>query len=441
MLGYYLVLAVRSLKRNIGLTILVIAAVAVGVSASMTIVTIYRGMAADPIPDKSGQLFAPQLDSWGPKNRHSRGGLSDGLQDLLSYTDAVNLLKSPIPRRQAVMYTSGQTVTPQDPHRHSFVVSTRATSGDFFAMFEVPLLYGSAWTQSEDAQKAQVALISRDLNDRMFDGRNSVGATIRLNDRDYRVAGVLDRWDPQPRFYDVGEGPFVAPEEVYIPFTQAIEVQLEDSGNGFCNNKDLTGWDAYLASDCIWLSMWVELPSASDASAYRKWLAGYAAEQQRLGRFQWASRTALRNVPEWLDYHHVVLQEVQLLLLVALGFLMVCLLNATGLLLAKTVGGVRDLALRRALGARRTSVLGQCLVEMAVVGFIGGLLGLLLTHLSLWGLIQMMGEVGARLRLLRLDPADLALTVLLAVSATLLAGLYPTLRAVRMPPAPQLKAL
>jgi putative ABC transport system permease protein len=340
------------------------------------------------------------------------------------------------------MYTAWQTLTPQDPHRHPLMVKGRATYRDFFAMFEVPLRYGAAWTKAEDAGKAQVALISRDLNDRLFDGRNSVGATVRLDDRDYRVAGVLDRWDPQPSFYDLPEGPYESPVDVYIPFTQAIDEQLRSTANSYCNTKDVApGWQAKLESECIWLQMWVELPAAADVSAYRRWLAAYASEQQRTGRFHWAARTQLRNVTQWLDYHHVVFDDVRLLLLVAFGFLIVCLLNATGLLLAKTVGGVRDITLRRALGARRASVLAQCLVEMAMVGFIGGLLGLLLTHLSLLGLQQMMADYGARLRLLRLDPVDLALTIALAISATMLAGLYPTLRAVRMAPAPQLKAL
>jgi putative ABC transport system permease protein len=439
MLGYYLLLAMRSLKRSIALTVLVIAAVAVGVSASMTVLTIYRGMSTDPIPRKSGQLFAPQIDSWGPV-RVLPPSFSDRLEDQLSYRDVEQLLKSPIPRRQVAMYTAWMTVTPQDPHRHPFMVPGRATHGDFFAMFDVPVRYGSAWTKGQDAGKAQVAVISRDLNDRLFDGRNSIGATIRLNDVDYRVVGVLDRWDPQPRFYDLKEGPYGMPEDVFIPFTQAIDQHLWSTGNSFCNEHNTqSGWEAYLQSNCIWLSMWVELPTGADISAYRKWLAGYASEQQRIGRFYWPAGTQLRDVRQWLDYHHVVLDEVRLLILVAFGFLLVCLLNATSLMLAKTAGGVRDLALRRALGARRLAVLAQCLVETAVVGFIGGLLGLVLTQLSLLGLERMLQET--RLQLLHLDLVDLVLTVVLAVVVTILAGLYPTLRAVHAPPAPQLKAL
>jgi hypothetical protein len=60
MLGYYLELATRSLRRNVVLTVLMIAAVGVGIGASMTMLTTLRVMSRDPIPDKSSVLFAPQ---------------------------------------------------------------------------------------------------------------------------------------------------------------------------------------------------------------------------------------------------------------------------------------------------------------------------------------------------------------------------------------------
>src|SRR5271156_1066047 len=67
--NYYFGLAIRSLKRNIVLTVLMIAAVGVGIGASMTTLTVFRAMDSDPIPQKSRQLFAVQIDNWGPKSK------------------------------------------------------------------------------------------------------------------------------------------------------------------------------------------------------------------------------------------------------------------------------------------------------------------------------------------------------------------------------------
>ena len=72
MFDYYFGLALRSLKRNIVLTALMIAAVGVGIGASMTTLTVFRAMDNDPIPQKSRQLFAVQIDNWGPGQQKHR---------------------------------------------------------------------------------------------------------------------------------------------------------------------------------------------------------------------------------------------------------------------------------------------------------------------------------------------------------------------------------
>lgn len=64
MFRYYMDLAFRSLKRNPALTGLMIAAIAFGISACMTTLTVFRAMSADPIPAKSQQLFAPQIQNF-----------------------------------------------------------------------------------------------------------------------------------------------------------------------------------------------------------------------------------------------------------------------------------------------------------------------------------------------------------------------------------------
>ena len=66
MFAYYVNLGLRSLRRNLVLTSLMVMAIGVGIGASMTTLTVFRAMSRDPIPHKSRQLFIPQIDSWGP---------------------------------------------------------------------------------------------------------------------------------------------------------------------------------------------------------------------------------------------------------------------------------------------------------------------------------------------------------------------------------------
>ena len=69
MVGYYLHLAISSLRRNVMLTVLTVMAVGAGIGASMTMLTTLRAMSGNPIPEKSSQLFVPLIDVWGPDSR------------------------------------------------------------------------------------------------------------------------------------------------------------------------------------------------------------------------------------------------------------------------------------------------------------------------------------------------------------------------------------
>src|SRR5580692_2796613 len=196
MLGYYLELAIRSLRRNVALTALMVTVVAFGIGASMTVLTTLRAMAVDPIPDKSAQLFVPQIDAWGPPTRPGATTAGYKLQDQISYRDAMALMKAHRAVRQSAMY--GVALDVVGPDGVPFAVGGRAAYADFFRMFEVPFRQGGPWTASDDQGAANVAVLSAKLANRLFPHDDLVGKTISLSDHDYRVVGVLDAWNPVP---------------------------------------------------------------------------------------------------------------------------------------------------------------------------------------------------------------------------------------------------
>jgi putative ABC transport system permease protein len=439
MFTYYFGLALRSLKRNIVLTVLMIAAVGVGIGASMTTLTVFRAMDGDPIPQKSRQLFAVQIDNWGPNSRSIVPGDAEHLQPQISYIDAIALMNAHAAHRQSAMYVTGAALTPPNPDVLPFQVQIRATYTDFFSMFDTPFLLGGPWTIDDDKGHADVVVISHKLNDKVFGGTNSVGKTLKLDDRDYRVVGVLGVWEPTPKFYDLNNDSYGESADVYLPFTRAIDGQMPSWGNNNCSGDiSAPGWEGRLRSECVWQQFWAELPTPADVEHYRSFLNNYASEQQRTGRFTWPAHTRIRDVREWLVHEHAVSDEVRILVLVSFSFLLVCLLNAMGLMLAKIMGRAGDIGVRRALGASRRAIFGQCLIEAGVVGIAGGVLGLILTALGLAGLRSLLSEQVTRLTHFSLS--DVAIAVILAVVATTLAGLYPTWRAAQVQPAWQLKA-
>jgi putative ABC transport system permease protein len=303
-------------------------------------------------------------------------------------------------------------------------------------MFNVPFKSGGPWTPADDEDKANVLIIGTKFAERLFPHDNAVGKTVTLNEHDYRVVGVVEAWNPQPRVYDVSGRDT---EDVFLPFSTAIDRQIERAGGLDCSKMpDQPGWFSYLNSECIWFGFWVELPAAAAAKSYRDFLRNYAAEQTRLGRFHWPPRVALYNARDWLSRQKVVPDEVRLATTVAFGFLFVCLLNSTALLLAKFSGGSGEFSVRRALGASKIDIFAQCFAETAAVGFLGGVLGLILTIVGLRVERSVMDDPLGRLT--HLDSSMVLLTLILAIVATIGSGLYPAWRASRVQPAWHLKA-
>jgi len=132
----------------------------------------------------------------------------------------------------------------------------------------------------------------------------------------------------------------------------------------------------------------------------------------------------------------VVPKDIGLQLWLAFGFLIVCLVNTVGLLLAKCLRRSGEIGVRRALGAPRNAIFAQFLVEAGSLGLAGGLLGLALTSLGLWAVRHGSSNYAD---LVQLDAPMLATTLALALLASLCAGLLPAWRACQVSPAMQLK--
>jgi putative ABC transport system permease protein len=415
-------------------------AIGVGIGASMTTLTIYRAMAADPIPGKSTRLFTPQIDNYGPVNLGSDTKAfqtADRLPVNLTYIDAVAFMRAHAAPRQTAMYATNVAVTPADPKQLPFRAPARATYADFFAMFDVPFEYGAPWSAQDDEARVPLIVITRQLNDRLFGGANSVGRTVTVNANPYRVVGVMDSWNPEPRFYDLNNAfDTGGAEQIYLPFTLAVARQIQSNGLS-CLKPVGSGWQALLGSECIWTSVWVELPTAASVRAYRSFLTNYGNAQRASGRFHWPTHVALRNVRQWLAYRQVVSQDVSTLVLVSFAFLAVCLLNALGLMLAKFMARLGQVSVRRALGADQRAILSQCIVESGTLGLTGAAVGLGFTLLGLGLARGLFGDASAVLT--SLNGGDVAIAVAVSVGTTMLAGLYPSWRASQVQPAWQLK--
>jgi putative ABC transport system permease protein len=435
MIQYYFLLGVRSLRRNPILTALMVLILAVGVAASVSTLTILHVMSGDPIPHKSERLIVPLVDN-GPLKGYTPGEREG---DEMSYRDAVNLLASGQgDRRTAVRGVDG-TIEPARKDLPVFTTEGLSPTRDFFAMFEVPFVHGGPWSEADDKSGADVMVLSGKLAERLFGNANPVGQRVRFRGFDYAVVGVYGNWKPVPRYHRIigGPGAFGDQDEFYIPFHNAIRHEMGQSGNMNCSSDRGPGYQALLDSECIWIQFWFELHSASDRPQLQAWLDAYAAEQRKLGRLQRNAPNKLFNVMEWLEEQKVVGKDSRLSAMLAFGFLLLCLVNTIGLLLAKFSVRAPEVGVRRALGASRKEIFTQFLIESAVVGLAGGILGLVLAL----GALALIGSISEQIAITtHMDWMMLLVTFVMSVSAAMLAGLLPTWRACQVTPALQLKS-
>ena len=434
MFTYYLDLALRSLKRNKVLTALMVLAIALGIGASMTTLTVLHVLSGDPLPGRSGQIYYPQIDPQDLRGMYP----SKEPPMQLTLIDGMNLLHAKRADRQALMTGGDVPIQPSQSTLDPFYVDARYTTADFFPMFGTPFLYGHGWNTADDEAKAREVVISRALNQKLYGGVNSVGRTLRMAGTAFQIVGVLDRWQPNPHFYDLNTGSYAYGEQVFLPLQTMMDLHLNRDGSTDCWGNGGGGMGTMLPADtCVWLQFWVQLDNPLKVAAYKQFLVHYSEEQKALGRFQRAPNVRLRDVMQWLDHNGVVPDDVRLQTWLAFGFLVVCLVNTVGLMLAKFMRRAGELGVRRALGASRRALFAQLLVESGVIGLAGGLGGMLLAMFGLWLVRQRSSDYAA---LAHLDPSMLLTTFVLALGATLLAGLLPAARACQVAPALQLKS-
>jgi len=436
MLGYYLDLALRSLRRTPILTGLMVLAIGLGIGASMTMVTVLHVMTDDPLPGRSAHLYTPHLDPLPLDYR--QGGDGPDPSDNLTWPDAQALLKAHRAARQAAMAGGSLLVHPERVDLRPFYADGRYTTADFFAMFGVTLKRGGGWNEADDATGAHVVVLGETLAQKLYGSADAVGKTVRLGDKDFRVVGVVADWAPLPMFYaDASAKRYSDADQFFLPLSAAMELKLDVNGN-FSSWGDDHAETRMTSPTMSWLQFWVQLDTPSQARAYRQYLVDYSAGQKALGRFQRPPGDAkLYGLMDWLAHENLVPDDVRLQLWLALGFLLVCMLNIVALLLAKFLRRSGELSVRRALGARRLDIFVQLGSESALIGVAGGVLGLAIAQIGLWSVRHRPDDYA---RLAQMDVSMLLGTLALAVLASVLAGVLPAWRACQVAPALQLKA-
>ncbi len=283
-----------------------------------------------------------------------------------------------------------------------------SVSEDFFPFFGASPIRGRLLVD-DDFESLSTVVVSGWAWRTMFgEDAELVGRTIRVDGSAYTVAGILD-------------DDFVPP-------------------------RNIVGTDVALYRPIDWSQEMVTDPSYRILEVAGRMSPGVTVDALQL-RFDELSERLATAYPEqmtdrdgnWDPFPVVELQESTVsdvrsglnLLLGAVGLLLlVACLNVAHLFLARGLGRVQEMAVRRALGAGPSGLVQQLMAESLVIGALGGALGLLLAWLGLGTLLELNPEALPAVGDISLDLRIAAFAVAVSATTAVLFGVFPALRTI-----------
>lgn len=437
MFRYYIQLAWRRCRQGPAMVLLLTLTMAIGIASCMTALTIFSALSGDPLPGISPHLQVVTMDAREALDKDNNDYAKPA--SYLNLIDARALVDAQRARRQVALAQS-YTLVGRPDGKQSDQVQGLMAYGPLLDMLGVPLRQGRAWTTAEQAAQAPVVVIDTRLAQKLFGKENVVGESVSMGARQFRVIGVSGPWQPQTQFLDLprNQGNVLGqPEQFFVPAQAALAAGVGPLTAGECGKGSaVVSFQSAQVAKCRWLEVWTALDSPAAVAAYRQFVAGYADAQHAAGRFAYPPRVALFGVRAWMSVNQVIPDDVGLNLALAGAFLLLCLVNVAGLLAARFLRRQADVTIRRALGASRSEVFVQHVVETGLLGVFGGVLALPLTWLGLW-IVRMQPVAYAEAA--NFSPSAFALLLLLSLAVGLVVGILPAWRVCRQPPAMQIK--
>jgi predicted permease len=390
----------RQLRKSPGFTVTAILMLALGIGATTAIFSIVEGVLLRPLPFPDPD----RLVILGDEGSHCASCTQSSVTapDIRNYMRDTQSFSHLGGYRQRLFELSGAG----DPA----AVNATRMSGEVFAALGVPPVLGRTFTQQEDEEGQQVAVLSYGLWRSRFHGdANALGSTILLYRKPYTVIGVM------PRDFEFPLSPGnVNHSELWLP----LSLQPEELTAGAA-----ASWNSRMVG---------------------RLKPGITAEQAQSDAERVAQET-VRDYPAYmrsLRIHAVVtpLHEdtvgqarplVRTLFFAVIVVLLIACANLAGFLLVRAIRGRREIAVRLALGAGAATLLRQAIVESTVLSVAGCMIGLALAAGALRVGVSLLPQTLPRVNEIGLNWPVMLFALGLALLTGLLCGLAPAFAAIR----------
>jgi putative ABC transport system permease protein len=272
--------------------------------------------------------------------------------------------------------------------------SVQGTTPDYQRIGSLTLQYGRFLKTPDLNDQSAVAVIGIDVADDLFGRRDVLGEHISINGRSFLVIGVLAE----------GASAFSgADQKVIIPYTLAMRMFSQHTISSF-----------FVAASSS------ELVDQAEESVTAYLLRLYRQDEDSF---------RILNQASILDTMDSVMSTLSLLLGGIAGIsLLVGGIGIMNIMLVSVTERTREIGIRKAIGASRSRILTQFLIESMVISVIGGLIGLLIS----WGLLRLVSLIAGISFGMTFGVIALAFGFSLLVGVVF--GIYPANKAARLHP-------